>query len=247
MNLTTPSRSTAAPMPAAPPRNDLYAAIHKALRHFMLDTLLRVGSLDVRDDIEVATVLAQLEALLAQCESHIRHENEFIHPPLEARQPGCAARIATEHDEHRESVDALREEARQLRGASLERRAPQALRLYRHLALFVADNFQHMHHEETVHNALLWAHFTDAELGALHGRLVASIAPQEMFETARWMIPAMNPVERAGMLNGIRHGAPDTVFAALVSHVRPRLDATAWARLAPEIGFEAESNAAQAA
>ena len=32
------------------------------------------------------------------------------------------------------------------------------------LALFIADNFQHMHVEETAHNAVLWARYTDAEL-----------------------------------------------------------------------------------
>jgi len=219
------------------PRHDLYAGIHKALRHFMLDTLMRVGCLETRDAAETGAVLGQVEALLAQCGGHLRHENDFIHPALEDCRPGSAARVAADHVDHVEHIASLRTDVRRLRAAPPEMRAAEALRLYRHLALFVAENFQHMHHEETVHNATLWAHYTDDELGALHGRLVASLAPQEMFDAARWMIPAMNPSERAALLNDMRDNAPAPAFAALVAHVRPHLDATAWSRLAPEIGY----------
>jgi hypothetical protein len=230
----------AAPAPApatTPARHDFYSAIHKALRHFMLDTLMRVGSLEVRDEAEVDAVLGALETLLDTCGQHLLHENTFVHPALEARRPGASERIAGEHGEHLEAIDALREDARQVRAASPGRRDALALRLYRHLALFVADNFHHMHHEETVHNATLWACYSDAELEALHGRLLASLPPQEVFLVMRWMIPALSPGERAVVLAGMRERAPEAAFRALVGHVRPHLDDTAWARLAPEIGL----------
>lgn len=217
-------------------RHDLYLTIHKALRHFMLDTLLRVGALEVTDEAEVATVLGQVDALLAQCRAHIEHENHFVHPALEAASGGSSARIAHEHDEHHEAIDALAEDARQLRATAPDRRAAPARRLYHQLSLFVADNFRHMHHEESVHNAALWDHYTDGELEALHRRLLASLPPGEVFQVSRWMIPAMAPRERAQMLAGVRASAPEGVFEALVDHVRPHLDDTAWARLALAIG-----------
>jgi hypothetical protein len=218
------------------PRVDLYAPIHKALRNLMVDTLLRVGRLDVFDADETERTIGQLGALLGQCEKHLQHENEFVHPALEARAPGTAARIGAEHVEHLACIAALRDDVLQLRAATPDRRMPLALRLYRQLALFVAENFQHMHVEETVHNAALWAHYSDAELRALHGRLMASVPPQDMLDTARWMLPALSPVERAGMLNGVKAEAPPPVFDALVAHIRPHLDAAGWAKLAPAIG-----------
>jgi hypothetical protein len=238
MNDCTPL--TTPPIAAEPAfaRHDMYVGIHKAMRHFMLDTLLRVGSLEVRDEAELDSVLGQLQALLAECGEHLAHENDFVHPALEACHTGASERIAGEHVEHLEAIDALREDARQLRAAGRERRGALALRLYHHLALFVADNFQHMHHEETAHNATLWACYSDAELEALHGRLLASLPPQELFLVARWMLPAMNPGERVEMLTSVRERAPKAAFHALVAHVRPHLDDTAWARLAPEIGFD---------
>jgi len=237
MQATAVSQPAVSDRPAAAAaRHDIYVSIHKALRHWMLDTLLRVGALEVSDEAEVGAVLGQVEALLAQCRAHIGHENDFVHPALEAARTGASARIAHEHREHHAAIDALAEDTRRLRATAAARRGPAALRLYRDLALFVADNFQHMHHEETVHNATLWASYADAELEALHGRLLASLPPQEVFTVARWMIPAMTPGERAGMLAGVRANAPEGVFEALVAHVRPHLDAAAWSRLAPAIG-----------
>lgn len=185
------------PEPAATPRLDLYTPIHKALRHFMTDTLLRVGRMDVNDAADFQATLGQLDALLDQCLSHLDHENHFVHAAIEARRPGASHRIAEEHLDHMESIDALRADADQLRRARPDSRPAVALRLYRHLALFVGDNFAHMHYEETVHNAALWALYTDAELHELHGRLLASLPPQEMDTVMRWMLPALNPAERA--------------------------------------------------
>jgi len=112
-----------------------------------------------------------------------------------------------------------------------------ALRLYLHLTHFVGENFAHMHYEETVHNAALWSLYTDAELHELHNRLLASLPPEETLEVARWMLPALSPVERAGMLNGVKASAPAPAFEGLLEHVRPHLDATARAKLAPAIGM----------
>ena len=64
-------------------RRDFYAPIHKALRLFMTRTLATVGSTDPADAQEVRATLDLLERLLALCESHLKHENEFVHPALE--------------------------------------------------------------------------------------------------------------------------------------------------------------------
>src|SRR5256714_6084384 len=186
-------------------RLDLYAPIHKALRHFMTDTLLRVGRLDVTDADEMAATLGRVDTLLATAASHLAHENEFVHPAIDAKQPGTAQRIAGEHQEHLQAIAALREDTRQLRAAATP---ASSARLYRHLALFVAENMQHMHVEETVHNAALWSHYSDGELKALHDRLLASIPPAEMMQVLRWMVPALAPMERAGLLREMQGVLP---------------------------------------
>jgi hypothetical protein len=217
-------------------RLDLYTPIHKALRLFMTDTLQRVGQLDTEDPTEFAATTEQVQALLAQCRAHLAHENQFVHTALEARSPGASARIAGEHDQHLEHIAALEAELAALRALP---NALGALRLYRQLALFVADNFEHMHHEETHHNAQLWALYSDAELLEVHERLVASIEPAEMAATVRWLVPAMNPAERAEMLVPMQQQMPPEAMRDLLGIARPHLPPQGWAKLAQALGIRA--------
>lgn len=236
MNRTPTVPQPARASTATAPRLDLYAPIHKALRSMMSDTLGRIGRVDVADAEELQQGLAQLEALLALCESHVHHENHFMHPAIEARQPSGSVRIAHEHEEHLQHIAELRDEVATLRAAPSQARAALALRLYRHLALFVAANLQHMHIEETAHNAALWAHYSDAELMQLHGRLMASIDPREHLTVARWMVPALTPAERAAVVGGMKAEASPEAFMGLLAHIRPHLDDKAWKQLARAVG-----------
>ncbi|MGD9833705.1 MAG: hypothetical protein AB7U92_13245 [Piscinibacter sp.] len=217
-------------------RVDLYVGIHKALRHFMTDTLHRVGRMDANNPDDLRRTLAQFEGLMELCLQHVHHENDFVHSAIEARQPRGAARTADDHVEHIAHIAALRDEARALAQAEASARPALALRLYRHLALFVADNFQHMNVEETQNNAALWANYGDDELMALHQRIVASLPPEENLLVMRWMIPASTPAERAQVLGGMRAGAPAEAFAAVLDAVRPHLDDHAWDQLARALG-----------
>jgi hypothetical protein len=229
--------AASAPSPE-PARMDLYVSIHKALRSFMSDTLVRVGSIDVADPVDRDAALAQLDELLEVCLAHLRHENAFVHTAIEARQPAGSRRIADEHVEHIETIAELQAEAAALRNAPASDAERIGLRLYRHLALFVAENFQHMHVEETAHNALLWQHFTDAELAALHGRILAAITPAEHVVVARWMVPASTPAERAKIVLGAKAQMPPEALLGVMRVVRPHLDDAGWNKLATAAGVD---------
>jgi hypothetical protein len=219
------------------PRTDLYAPIHKALRSMMMDTLWRVGRADAFDHDEMDATHSQLSALLSICTAHLSHENEFVHPAIDARLPAGSRRTADDHVEHLQSIEALRAEAQAWFDAAPAERMPLGLRLYRHLALFVAENFQHMHIEETANNAALWAHYSDAELEQIHGRILAHIAPPRMLETLRWMVPALAPVERAGMLVEMRHSMPTHIFQGVLDIVRPHVGEDGWAKLERDLAI----------
>ncbi|MES1162930.1 MAG: hypothetical protein ABUL50_07690 [Rhizobacter sp.] len=221
---------------AAPERYNIYVGVHRALRSLMSDTLARVGRLDVTDADEMEGTLSQLEQLLRFCTSHIEHENDFLHTAIEARLPAGAARTAADHLEHCASISALGDEAAALAQAHATERPIRALRLYRHLALFVAENFQHMHVEETANAATLWANYTDAELHEIHDRLLATLSPEEHLLVARWLVPASSPSERAGMLKAMQMRTPPEAFLGVLIHVRPHLAASGWAKLARAVG-----------
>lgn len=221
----------------ASPRMDMYAGIHKAMRAVMADTLVQIGRMDAADDASLQAGTQRLLELLEFCTSHLQHENDFVHAAMEARAPGASAAVAHEHEEHLADIARLSGLVQRLREAQAPARGPLALALYRELSRFVAHNLEHMLVEETAHNAVLWAHYTDAELAGIHDALVASIPPQEMMFTARWMVPAMCPAERAMVLADMRAKAPAPAFEAILSIVQPHLDGGEWTKLTRALGL----------
>ncbi|HSV44879.1 MAG TPA: hemerythrin domain-containing protein [Ramlibacter sp.] len=221
----------------AAPRFDMYSGIHKALRALMADTLLAVGRMDAGDELELAQTTQRVIELVEFCAGHLKHENDFVHAAIEARAPGASGVIAHEHEEHLRHIAHLAGLAAALRAQPVSSRMAAAQDLYRELALFIAENFQHMHVEETAHNAVLWARYTDAELADIEAALVASIPPEEMMFTARWLVPFMNPAERAGMLGEMRAKAPAPAFAAVLDTVRPHLTDAEWDKLCRALGI----------
>jgi len=208
------------------PRIDLYADIHKALRAAMCETLMRVGRTDATDAEEIRTTLSVVRELLAMCRSHVDKENRHVHPAIDARARGVSARIALEHDEHLQAIADLEEDVQVVEVTAVGSRDAALMRLYRHLSLFVADNFEHMIIEETSHNAALWAHYSDAQLMEIHQRILASIPPAEMTAVLRWMVPSVDATSRARMFAGMRAQLPpeafDGVLALAKSHLGPR-------------------------
>lgn len=236
MNINSQEMKQVAAVQAAP-RLDLYAGIHKALRALMADTLLAVGRMDADDGLEMAQTSQRVLELLDFCVSHLRHENQFIHTALEARAPGASDVIAHEHVEHERHIAGLSALVGDLLKSPPVERAGAALALYRQLSLFIAGNFQHMHVEETAHNAVLWSRYTDAELAAIHYDLVASIPPEEMMTILRWLVPFMNPAERTAMMADMQAHAPAPAFAAALDTVRPYLTQAEWGKLTCSLGL----------
>jgi hemerythrin-like domain-containing protein len=219
-------------MTASATRLDLYANIHKGLRAFMAHTLVRVGRLDPHDPAEVDEVGAEVQALLEICRRHLQHENEWIHPALQARAPGSVAQGTIEHEGHLVAIDGLRQMLERL-----SHDAAAAPALYAALSRFVAENFEHMQREETEHNAVLWATHTDEELYALHERILANIRPEEMQVALRWMLPHLAPAERAEVLAGMRRSAPEEAFQNVLSLIRPLLGGRDWRKLSLALGL----------
>lgn len=225
---------------AAPVRHDMYAFIHKALRAFMADTLLRLGRMDLADAREVDATLRQARELLDLCRVHLDDENRFVHPALEACVPGSAARITGEHVHHEDDIALLLEQIDMVEHLRVDGSADEAAsRLYRWFAVFAGDNFRHMDYEEREHNAVLWTHYSDAQLQAIEGALVASLPPQVNALALRWMLPSISHAERVQLLGGIRANAPAPAFEGALALARAQLDAHDWRKLGDALALPA--------
>jgi len=215
----------------AMPRHDIYAMIHKALRAAMADAMLAAGRLDAGDSREITDTVVRIDALVELCELHLEKENTYVHPAMEARCPGSTRRIANEHVDHEAAFARLRRRLDALARAPLSMRETAARDLYLELCLFVGENLVHMHEEETTHNAVLWDSYSDAELVALEDTIKAHLTPGQMQQALRWMLPAMTPAERAGMLKQVRSAAPPPVFSGMLAAARAHLDADGFRKL----------------
>jgi hypothetical protein len=223
----TTYRATARPQK----RHDIYAGIHKALRAALADTLPALGRLDTGDLQESAQALAALRDVLAFCRDHLETENAFVHPAMEARRPGSTRQIADEHREHEAAIASLEAQADALLQAPHGQRDAMAAALYGAFAHFVGENLVHMHEEETVHNPVLWADYSDAELRALEDAIRAHHPAPAMARALRWMLPALPPAERAAMLAHARAKAPEAVYAGMLSLARAHVDAAGLRKL----------------
>ncbi|HSN21211.1 MAG TPA: hemerythrin domain-containing protein [Usitatibacter sp.] len=203
-------------------RYDIYGRVHKAVRACLFDATQALGRADPADDCEVRGALARLEEMLAFCELHLEHENEFVHRAMEARRPGSAGRCIEDHVHHEASIDALREAAGEVGAAAGNARGAALHALYRKVAVFASENLEHMEREEAENNAVLQSAYSDAEIAAIERELVASLPPGVSMQTLRWFLPAMCHPERVAMLAGMA-GAPAQAREAAWGIARSRL------------------------
>jgi len=212
-------------------RHDIYAGIHKALRAALAAALPAIGRIDNGDAQESAQTVAALIDVLAFCRDHLETENAFVHPAMEARRPGSTRRVADEHVAHAAAIASLSAQASALLQAPHGQRDALAAALYGAFAHFVGENLLHMHEEETVHNGVLWAAYSDAELRALEDAIRAHHPSPAMARALRWMLPALAPAERAALLADVRANAPDAVFAGMLALARTHVDAAGMRKL----------------
>lgn len=217
-------------------RFDIYRLIHKGLRAYLSDTLLAVGRMDLESTSELHSGLVVLEGLLDFCESHLGHENTFIHAAMERAEPGSAEAMNDHHQHHEVLIAELRAMVKQLKKAETSGREDLAAQLYRTLALFVADNMAHMHEEETRNNELLWRAYSDEQIMRIHDAILQSIPDSEHQVAMRWMLSAFNHQERQRLLQQIQFSAPVQVFDGTLELARSTLPANDWNKLQTAMG-----------
>lgn len=218
------------------PRYEIYLPVHKGLRACMGETLLALGRVDAFSRESVEGALAMVEDLLGLCEDHLAHENAYLHPAIERARSGATARCSADHASHLGAIGTLRARRDAVLSAEDPARERALVVLYRQLAIFVAENLEHMNVEETEHTEVLWASYTDEEIQAIERELVAHIAPARMIVWLRWMLPFISRQERAHMLRGMRAGMPAEAFSGILDALKPHFRPVDWANIWRDLG-----------
>ena len=205
-------------------RHDLYGPIHKGLRLALSKLVMRIGTTDFADARAVGDLIAALRRQMALSARHLEHEEDFIHTPVERRSPGATTSLVADHDHHRREFRKIEELMSAIEHAPSSQRPLLGRKLYLAFSRFVAADFSHMAYEELVMLPLLHQLFSDEELIAIEGAIVASLPGEEMVAFMQLAVPAMNATERLGFMSFVRGGAPAEVFEALLTDaIRPAL------------------------
>lgn len=188
-------------------RPELFLAVHKGIRAELFETARLVARTDFSVLAEARGAEARVQRSFAFLEEHARHEDEQILAELQAIAPVLCAELHNEHSR----IDGLMLEIvrllARLEAAPGAERAALGRRLHALLGSFLSDYLRHMEREESEVNRMLWAHFSDAQLGAIHGRIIASIEPARLGEWMEIILPELNATERAAMLAGAGEAA----------------------------------------
>jgi len=221
-------------------RHNFYHGIHKALRLGHCRMLPALGSLDYRDRARTAEVMAELRQLLAIGRDHLEGENREIHTALEQRVPGASAHSADDHEGHEASFEEIEQLIRVIEQADLPQRELAGRRLYRRYAVFAAHDLEHMNVEETELLSALHDAFTDEELKAIEGRIIASVPAEKMMAVMALMAPAMNHGERVELLAKLQKAMPEQVFKGLLTAaIKPSLPSNDYAAVVGELMLRA--------
>ncbi|HWC63599.1 MAG TPA: hemerythrin domain-containing protein [Rhizomicrobium sp.] len=212
-------------------RFDIYRNIHMGVRALMMDTLSAVGRMDAEDEDERAPVLAQARFLLAFCRIHLEKENRFVHPAMESRAPGSTGTITADHEHHVRAFADLEADVAAVEAAPAGARAETAFLLYRKLALFVGENFVHMHAEETGNNEILWRTHCDREIVAIEQAIIAAVPAEMKGPVLRWMLPALSPQTRAQLFRLMAPTMPPEAVKGILAMLKAHLRETDWEKL----------------
>jgi len=220
-------------------RMELYGTVHKGLRAALFSATARAAGSDFASEAEARAAAAAARDLLGLLDEHAALEDAVIMPELARLAPEIHSAL---HDDH-SRLDGLQRDltavAERLEAAGdPAMREALGRRLHDRLGRLAAEHLLHMQREEQEGNRILWAHRSDEELRALHGRVTGSIPPARL---ARWLaviLPAVSGPERSEMLGGLRAALPPPAFGELTGPARAALGEATWASAVAAAGIQ---------
>ena len=189
-------------------RMEMYRPIHKAVRHILFSTASDLGRFDLGNDESTTQALMGLAQTIALLQEHATHENNFIHPALEAKAPGVIGPFARNHEDDESVYAELQHLAGQIGSAGADERVPLRDELYARFSRFLGEYLGHLDREEQMLGPALWKHFTDEELMAMNSAIESSVSPEAMHGYTNAMRASLSPAELAAMFGENDASAP---------------------------------------
>jgi hypothetical protein len=206
---------------------------HKGLRYAFGQLSNLAGSTDYSSPTEISRLKQLGDKVFRLLSIHAKDENEVTLKHLEKRLPG-----ASDHDRQDHELIEKKQEQLEIMHKQINETAENENELQIRGSLFYTqfNDFHsiylgHMAEEETVTQQLLWNHFTDEELADHRREILTLNPPGTLLDWFRFVLPAQNPKERAGLIKGFKMNAPSPFFREAMDVIKEVLDPEAFERL----------------
>jgi len=214
-------------------RYNSYDAPHKGLRNGLSQLSLLAGRTDYSNPGDVARLHQLGTRLFTLLSIHADDEDTVTLAHLETRCPGCARHDFDDHQEiHRAQQNLEAQLAAIGAGASEGKDMTDAgSEFYLAFSEFHGKYLEHTAEEERVTQRLLWRHFTDEELAAHRGEIMARNPPRTLLTWFEFVIPAQTHAGRVGLLTGFKRMAPPDFFTESMSVIQKVLTVSEFQQL----------------
>jgi hypothetical protein len=214
-----------------------YGAVHKGLRNGLSQMLFLACNTDYSNAASVEKIYKLGQKLFKLMSSHAEDENNIMLAELETRMQGAAHHDTHDHEvieAGQKNLETMLDEMYSVvnNGGNA---TPIGEEFYTAYSRFFGEYMLHMVHEETITQQQLWDNFTDAELIGLTQRIVSKLPIDKTMDWYSFMIPAMNPAERAGMYTMLNMTLPVEVFQVIDAGIKQFLPADEYGFLKQQI------------
>lgn len=217
-------------------RYDLLAPVHKGLRYALGGLIVQAGSMNIRNERNVQSFVDEFTKIAGILDAHAQDEDTHLQHLYERFAPETATKLGAEHTALDRDIHEIGNLLEKIRNPlPIEQRRAVWYEINRKLIKFTADYFQHLQREEGEAAGALWAHLDDGQLKELAIKIRSSIAPGTMMIFLHYMIPALNPDERLGMLGGMEKFAPPEDYEAVKKLAQDRLSFNDWEELSMKL------------
>lgn len=218
---------------------DLFTPIHKALRSMIYGLSGRLQTNDFADVPASQQLMTDLENDFAVARSagcalcllarHAVDEESAIFPDAARVANALVTDLISEHHElTRQELEIAKSGHALLAIDSAEDRIRAGAQLNRAANRLFGAYIAHMNREEAELVPLMQEHFSDAEAGAMQGKIIGQMPPERLFAILGWMAPSLNVTELAGLMAALKGSAPPPFMKSVAEFCATRVDPARW-------------------
>lgn len=194
-------------------RVNIYGFPHKGLKNGLTQLLVSAGKADVTSQSDVIRLKESVRELVMLLNLHQEAEDSVVIPAIKAKAPGSTDHNEFEHQRLHAQVVAIDTMASELEVGDT---ALGVSRIFDAVGQFLSDYLAHMADEEGEMNAIIWQHFSDQEILEWQGQIMGKLSPEEKMAWFKYIVPALNPMERQIMLGGVKEAVPIEAYRAII-------------------------------